>query len=74
MPQKMLIERGRAEFLEMPDLRLTIEQAERLWGVRRTVCQAVLDALVDAKFLRRKPNGVYARLTEGSLSPQRHCL
>jgi Protein of unknown function (DUF2934) len=41
----------RAEHLEMPGLRLKPEQVQRLWGVERTMCQRVLDSLVDAKFL-----------------------
>jgi hypothetical protein len=32
----------------------------------------VLDMLVDAKFLCVKPNGVYARLTDGAESPRPH--
>lgn len=65
MLHKMMLDRIRAEYLEMPGLRLTIEQAQRLCGVDATLCKAVLDALVDAKFLCVKPNGMYARLTDG---------
>lgn len=68
MPQKALLERIRAEFLEMPGLQLTVEQAGRLCGLREPVCQAVLDGLVDAKFLCRKSTGVYVRVTEGDIS------
>jgi hypothetical protein len=39
--------RIRAEFLEMPGLRLTSEQVQRLCGIERTICQLVLDMLVD---------------------------
>jgi hypothetical protein len=63
-----VIERLRAEFMEMPGLRLTSEQVQRLCGVERMVCQMVLDALVDAKFLVRKPDGAYARLTDGDVA------
>jgi hypothetical protein len=42
------VSRLRAEFLEMPGLRLTAEQVQRLCGLERTVCQIVLEALVDA--------------------------
>ncbi len=69
MPENTLINRLRAEFLEMPGLRLTREQAQRLCGVERTVCQMALDALVDTKFLCVKPNGAYARLTDGADLP-----
>jgi hypothetical protein len=58
--------RVRSEFLEMPGLRLTVAQAARLCGVEQTVCRAVLDALVDAKFLRLT-GGLYSRLTDGEL-------
>ena len=69
MLHKTLLERVRAEFLEMPGLRLTLEQAQRLCGVEPTLCKAVLDALVDAKFLCVKSNGTYARLTDGREAP-----
>jgi hypothetical protein len=59
------VERLRAEFLEMPGLRLTLEQVQRLCGVERALCKAVLDALVDGKFLCMKADGTYARLTDG---------
>jgi hypothetical protein len=60
-----ILERLRAEFLEMPGLRLTAEQVHRLCGVEQKTCRAVLDALVSEKFLCAKPDGTYARLTEG---------
>jgi hypothetical protein len=59
------IERLRAEFLEMPGLRLSVAQTQRLCGVDQTLCQDVLDALVDVKFLRVNPDGTYARLSDG---------
>jgi hypothetical protein len=52
-----ILERIRAEFLEMPGLRLTAEQARRLRGVEHVTCQAVLDALVKAKVLWLNANG-----------------
>jgi len=61
--------RLRAEYLEMPGLRLTLEQAQRLCGVERTLCKKLLDALVDAKFLCVKSDGAYARASEGELAP-----
>lgn len=58
-------EREPGEFLEMPGLHLTLEQVHRLCGIERTMCQMVLDLLVDEKFLRVKSDGHYARLTTG---------
>jgi hypothetical protein len=57
--------RIRAEYLEMPGMRLTVQQVERLFGIERPLCKAVLDALVDADFLCVNANGTYARLTDG---------
>jgi hypothetical protein len=63
-----VIQRVTAEYLEMPGLRLTAEQVQRLCGIEPTMCQTALDALVKAKFLCAKPDGHYARLTEGRFS------
>jgi hypothetical protein len=60
-----LISRIRAEFHEMPGMRLTVPQVQRLCGIERTLCQTVLDSLVEEKFLSVKPDGSYGRLTEG---------
>lgn len=51
----------RSEFIEMPGLCLTKPQAQRLWGLDPIVCEAVLEALVDAEFLRRTRDGFYLR-------------
>ena len=51
----------RGEFLEMPGLRLTLAQAQRLWGLERMVCEAALDALVRDDFLRRTREGSFIR-------------
>lgn len=56
-----------AEYLEMPGLRLTLKQAQRLWGLDEETCARSLEVLVDARFLVRAGHGVYARLTEGSV-------
>jgi hypothetical protein len=63
-----MIERLRAEFLEMPGLRLTPAQVGRLCGVDPSICQAGLDALVEAKFLRISTDGTYVRATEGAMA------
>jgi len=47
-----IIERVRGEFNEMPGLRLTPEQAARLWGLDAKACSEVLRALVSSSFLR----------------------
>jgi hypothetical protein len=71
MPLNTLLTRLRAEYLEMPGLRLTPEQAQRLCGVERALCKTVLDVLVADKFLCVKSGGAYARLTDGIISRSR---
>jgi hypothetical protein len=63
-----ILERVRAEYLEMPGLWLTFEQAQRLFGVEPTMCRHVLDALVAAKVLFATSHGAYGRLTDGVTS------
>jgi len=65
MPHRKFLQRIRAEFLEMPGLQLNLAQAQRLYGLDRTVCKDALDALVEANFLRVK-NGKYGRVTDAS--------
>ena len=62
-----VINRLRAEYLEMPGLRLKPEQVQRLCGVERTMCQLALDSLLESKFLCVKSDGHYARLTDGTI-------
>ena len=56
-----VLQRIQGEFVEMPGLRLTPAQAQRLWGLERDVCDALLGALVDAKFLFRTRDGAFVR-------------
>jgi len=60
-----VVNRLRAEYLEMPGLRLRPEQVQRLCGIERTICHMVLESLVAAKFLCVSSDGHYARLTDG---------
>jgi hypothetical protein len=57
-----VLQRIQGEFVEMPGLRLTAAQAQRLWGLERDVCDALLGALVDAKFLTQTREGAFVRL------------
>ncbi len=61
-PVRELLQRIRGEYLEMPGLRLTAEQARRLWAVDDLVmCRSLLDTLVETKFLGRSLDGAYFR-------------
>jgi hypothetical protein len=50
---------------EMPDLRLTLEQVQRLCAIERTICQIVLNTLVETQFLCVTTAGAYTRPTGG---------
>jgi hypothetical protein len=57
-----VLQRIQGEYVEMPGLSLTAAQAQRLWGLERDVCNALLGALVDAKFLSQTRDGAFIRL------------
>lgn len=57
-----VLQRIQGEFVEMPGLRLTAAQAQRLWGLERDVCDALLGALVDARFLAQTRDGSFIRM------------
>jgi hypothetical protein len=53
--------RIRTEYIEMPDLKLTGRQVQRLWNLPRDVCEAALASLLEEGFLMQSPNGAYVR-------------
>jgi hypothetical protein len=61
-----ILRRIRAEFLEMPGMRLTLSQAKRLWGLDEQTCAQALELLITDRFLSRRPDGTYTRLTDGA--------
>jgi hypothetical protein len=65
-PSEDLLLRIQGEYLEMPGLRLTPPQAQRLWGLYRSECEMLMSVLVDARFLARTDDGSYVRLDVNS--------
>jgi DNA-binding IclR family transcriptional regulator len=53
----------RAEYLEVPGLHLTKAQIQRMWGIDRQTCDALLAALIESRFLRRTESDRYARVS-----------
>jgi hypothetical protein len=49
----------RAEYCEMPGLRLTQRQAQRLWNLDSITCESVLEILESSRFLRRTSDQSY---------------
>ena len=62
----VILQRIYGEFLEMPGMRLTLSQAQRLWGLDERTCQVLLEYLVDTKFLCRSAHGNYGRSSDGA--------
>lgn len=63
--QSDLLTRVRGEFDEMPGMRLSCDQAVRLWALDRYTCEAVLERLLAAGFLIRDDRGLYRRAHGG---------
>lgn len=60
-----LVRRVCGEYREMPGMRLTVDQAMRLWMLDRPTCSDVLNSLVAAHFLELDRSGRYARVHSG---------
>jgi hypothetical protein len=56
-----LLLRVRGEYRDMPGLKLTEAQAQRLLGIDCDTCAVVLSTLIERRFLRRTANGLYVR-------------
>ena len=65
-----MLRRISGEYLEMPGLRLTCEQAQRLWGLDHATCSELLGELVASSFLTCTADGRYTRMSEGSQFPR----
>ena len=57
--------RARGEYLEMPGLRLTQRQAQRLWALDEPTCAQLLAFLVESRFLVRSGADSYVRRSAG---------
>lgn len=58
--------RVRAEYMEMPGLRLTLSQAARLFGLAPDVAVAVLKELQRESILTCSDTGVFALVSAGN--------
>ncbi len=64
-----LLRRIQGEYLEMPGLRLTPAQAQRLWGLTKHECESLLHLLLDTRFLRRTRDGAFVLFDVNSPVP-----
>ena len=54
-----LIGRIRGEFIEMPGLKLSLQEACRLWNLSASACGEALDELRAEGFLYQTPSGAF---------------
>ncbi len=55
------LQRIQGEYLEMPGLRLTTAQAQRLWNLDRPTTERLLGRLVETRFLSKTRDGSFVR-------------
>jgi hypothetical protein len=55
--------RIQTEYLEMPDLKLTARQAQRLWNLSREVWETAVAVLLGKQFLAQTRDGAYVRVS-----------
>ena len=65
VPPEDVLRRIWGEYAEMPGLRVTQQQAQRLWALDAATCHAALEFLTQAGFLCKTQTNEYARLTDG---------
>jgi hypothetical protein len=68
MPPEDLLRRICGEYAEMPGLRVTQQQAQRLWALDAPTCGAALEFLIKEGFLYKTHTDMYARLTDGPVA------
>ena len=61
MPIVEAVELIQMEYAEMPELKLTFCQAQRLWNFSDELCERALTALMASGFLARTSEGSYVR-------------
>jgi hypothetical protein len=59
LTRELLVTRIRAEYRDVPGLRLTIPQACQFWRIEERVCRAILEELVSDGFLAQMNDGAF---------------
>jgi Fic family protein len=61
MPVEDAIALIQMEYAELPELRLTFRQAQRLWDLSPDLCERALSKLIESGYLVRAADGAYVR-------------
>ena len=59
-----VLQRAQGEYRDMPGLKLTEAQAQRLLGIDCDTCAVILSTLIERRFLKRTSKGLYVRAWE----------
>jgi hypothetical protein len=70
MPECEAVQLIQMEYAEMPDLKLTFRQAQRLWSLSTDSCERALTSLVGSGFLSLTSSGFYVRRADGLRLPE----
>jgi hypothetical protein len=60
-PLRDALDRIQIEYVQMPHLKLTARQVQRLWNLSTEVCETALAALLQTGFLVQTTDGTYVR-------------
>jgi hypothetical protein len=60
--ENALLRRVRDEYREMPGMRLTLDQAARLWDLERHACEQAFRSLVASHYLEIDETGRYRKV------------
>ena len=63
-----LLTRVQDAFLDIPDLSMTLEQAQRLFHIDRATCQALFDILTESAVVTRTREGAFVRVMPHAVS------
>jgi len=64
-----MLRRIHCDYLEMPDLRLSRAQAQRVWQLDEDTCTQLLESLTEDGRLHRSHDGMYALIEDGVRQP-----
>ena len=58
----------RMEYVELPGLKLTFWQTQRLWNLPEDLCRQALTVLTQSRFLTRAADGAYSSSSDAGVT------
>jgi uncharacterized protein with von Willebrand factor type A (vWA) domain len=66
-----MLRRIHQDYLELPDVRLSLTQAQRVWQLDERTCAELLESLIESGLLHRSHDGTYGLSPRGVLESDR---